>query len=59
MRSRNHPDTTRYNYVLAAAQLARYLKEHSPDVDSHAFAGLPARMMPLDELRKILLAGHR
>ncbi|MFC7248191.1 tyrosine-type recombinase/integrase [Catellatospora aurea] len=41
MRSRNHPDTTRYNYVLAAAQLARYLKEHSPDFDSDAAADDP------------------
>ncbi|MFC7761169.1 tyrosine-type recombinase/integrase [Catellatospora bangladeshensis] len=41
MRSRNHPDTTRYNYVLAAAQLARYLKEHAPDFDSDAAADDP------------------
>jgi site-specific recombinase XerD len=41
MRARNHPDTTRYNYVLAAAQLARYLKEHSPDFESDAAADDP------------------
>ncbi|MEV0458959.1 phage integrase N-terminal SAM-like domain-containing protein [Catellatospora methionotrophica] len=41
MRSRNHPDTTRYNYELAAAQLARYQKEHSPDIDSDAAADDP------------------
>lgn len=27
LRSVNHPETTRYNYVLAAAQLARYLAD--------------------------------
>lgn len=31
LRSGNHPETTRYNYLLAAAQLARYLGEYSPD----------------------------
>src|SRR5215218_4393957 len=44
MRSRNHPDTTRYNFVLAAAQLARYLKVHSPDYESDAAAGDPAQV---------------
>ncbi|GAA1422545.1 tyrosine-type recombinase/integrase [Catellatospora coxensis] len=44
MRSRNHPDTTRYNYVLAAAQLARYLKEHSPDFESDAAADDPTQV---------------
>jgi hypothetical protein len=36
MRSRNHPETTRYNYLLAAAQLARYLQEHSPGRQAHS-----------------------
>jgi site-specific recombinase XerD len=44
MRSRNHPDTTRYNYVLAAAQLARYLREHSPDFESDAAADDPTQV---------------
>jgi integrase/recombinase XerC len=34
LRAANHPETTRYNYLLAAAQLARYLDEHSPDPDA-------------------------
>ncbi|MGC4863410.1 tyrosine-type recombinase/integrase [Micromonospora sp. DT41] len=34
LRAGNYPETTRYNYLLAAAQLARYLAEHSPDPDA-------------------------
>jgi integrase/recombinase XerC len=34
LRSGNYPETTRYNYLLAAAQLGRYLGEHSPDPDA-------------------------
>jgi integrase/recombinase XerC len=34
LRSGNYPETTRYNYLLAAAQLARYLGEYSPDPDA-------------------------
>ncbi|WP_229075026.1 tyrosine-type recombinase/integrase [Actinoplanes sp. DH11] len=34
LRAGNHPETTRYNYLLAAAQLARYLGEESPDPDA-------------------------
>ncbi|MEU7875164.1 hypothetical protein [Dactylosporangium sp. NPDC049140] len=30
LRAGNYPETTRYNYLLAAAQLARYLAEYSP-----------------------------
>src|SRR6266487_5755237 len=30
LRSANHPETTRYNYLLAAVQLSRYLGEYSP-----------------------------
>ncbi len=29
-RAGNYPETTRYNYLLAAAQLGQYLDEHSP-----------------------------
>ncbi|MET8040658.1 tyrosine-type recombinase/integrase [Micromonospora sp. NPDC005215] len=36
LRAGNYPETTRYNYLLAAAQLARYLAEHSPDPDPEA-----------------------
>ncbi|GAA0526961.1 tyrosine recombinase XerC [Paractinoplanes ferrugineus] len=31
MRAGNHPETTRYNYVLAASQLAAYLGEGMPE----------------------------
>jgi hypothetical protein len=34
LRSGNYPETTRYNYLLAAAQLAEYLAECSPDPDA-------------------------
>ncbi|WP_233584025.1 hypothetical protein [Micromonospora sp. CV4] len=34
LRAGNYPETTRYNYLLAAGQLARYLAEHSPDPDA-------------------------
>jgi integrase/recombinase XerC len=39
LRSGNYPETTRYNYLLAAAQLGRYLGEYSPDPDADAAAG--------------------
>lgn len=41
LRSGNYPQTTRCNYLLAAAQLGRYLGEHSPDPDADAAAGDP------------------
>lgn len=41
LRSANHPETTRYNYLLAAAQLARYLEEYSPDPDADEAAEDP------------------
>jgi site-specific recombinase XerD len=41
LRAGNYPATTRYNYLLAAAQLGRYLAEHSPDSDSDAAADNP------------------
>jgi hypothetical protein len=37
----NYPETTRYNYLLASSQLARYLAEQSPDPDADAAAGDP------------------
>jgi integrase/recombinase XerC len=31
LRAGNHPETTRYNYVLATSQLAAYLGEGIPE----------------------------
>jgi integrase/recombinase XerC len=42
LRSGNYPATTRYNYLLAAAQLGRYLAEHSPDPDADAAGADPS-----------------
>jgi site-specific recombinase XerD len=42
LRSGNFPETTRYNYLLAAAQLGRYLAEYSPDPDADDAAADPA-----------------
>ena len=42
LRSGNYPETTRYNYLLAAAQLGRYLAEYSPDPDADDAAADPA-----------------
>jgi integrase/recombinase XerC len=36
LRAGNYPETTRYIYLLAAGQLARYLREHSPDPEAAA-----------------------
>jgi integrase/recombinase XerC len=44
LRSGNYPETTRYNYLLAAAQLARYLGEYSPDPEADAAAENPAEV---------------
>ena len=41
LRSANYPETTRYNYLLAGAQLARYLGEYSPDPDADDAADDP------------------
>ncbi len=41
LRAANYPATTRYNYILAAAQLGRYLAEHSPDSDADTAAADP------------------
>src|SRR3954449_1795935 len=34
LRAGNYPETTRYNYLLAAAQLARYLAERTGELDA-------------------------
>ena len=39
LRAANHPETTRYNYLLAAAQLARYLADHP----NRTYDGRPRR----------------
>ena len=44
LRAGNYPETTRYNYLLAAAQLARYLEEYSPDPDADTAADDPAEV---------------
>jgi len=44
LRAGNYPDTTRYNYLLAATQLGRYLAEHSPDPDAPDAAADPAEV---------------
>jgi site-specific recombinase XerD len=41
LRSAGHPETTRYNYLLAATQLARFLGEFSPDPDADEAAQDP------------------
>ena len=44
LRAGNYPETTRYNYLLAAAQLARYLAEYAPDPDADAAADDPCEV---------------
>ncbi|GAA3948425.1 tyrosine-type recombinase/integrase [Actinoplanes auranticolor] len=44
LRAANHPQTTRYNYLLAAAQLGRYLREYSPDPEAVTAADDPTRV---------------
>jgi hypothetical protein len=44
LRAGNHPETTRYNYLLAAAQLGRYLADYSHDPDAEAAADDPAEV---------------
>lgn len=44
LRSANRPETTRYNYLLGASQLARYLAEYSPDPDADAAAQDPTEV---------------
>ncbi|GAA4718797.1 phage integrase N-terminal SAM-like domain-containing protein [Phytohabitans rumicis] len=41
LRAGNYPATTRCNYLLAAAQLGRYLAEQSPDPDADTAAADP------------------
>jgi integrase/recombinase XerC len=42
LRAGNYPATTRYNYLLAAAQLGRFLLEQSPDPDADTAAAEPS-----------------
>lgn len=42
LRSGNYPETTRYNYLLAACQLARYLAQSAGEPDSGKAAEDPA-----------------
>ena len=44
LRVATHPETTRYNYLLAAAQLGRYLAEYSPDPEAVAAAEDPTEV---------------
>jgi integrase-like protein len=44
LRVGNYPEMTRYIYVLAAAQLARYLGEYSPDPEAVAAAEDPVEV---------------
>lgn len=44
LRAGNYPETTRYNYVLAATQLAKYLAVHQPDGDALTAAEDPGRV---------------
>ena len=44
LRSGDYPETTRYNYLLAASQLAAYLGEYSPDPEADAAAEDPVEV---------------
>jgi site-specific recombinase XerD len=44
LRSRNYPKTTRYNYLLAASQLAHYLAANIPSLDAEAAAEDPTEV---------------
>ncbi len=44
LRAGNRPATTRYNYLLAAAQLGRFLRQASPDPDAPAAAQCPSEV---------------
>jgi cell wall-associated NlpC family hydrolase len=49
LHSGNYPETTRHNYLLAAAQLARYLADHSPDPEAEQAvqrSAFPGRYAP-------------
>jgi hypothetical protein len=46
LRAGNYPGTTRYNYLLAAAQLGRYVAEHSPRPGRRRRRGRPVRGDP-------------
>jgi site-specific recombinase XerD len=44
LRAGNYPETTRYNYALAAAQLARYLVDNSDDLEASDAADDPTEV---------------
>ncbi|MFC4464009.1 tyrosine-type recombinase/integrase [Streptomyces xiangluensis] len=44
LRSGNYPETTRYNYLLAASQLARYLGEHLEEIGARGTAPDPTEV---------------
>ncbi|MFF7655789.1 phage integrase N-terminal SAM-like domain-containing protein [Streptomyces sp. NPDC007983] len=45
LRAGNYPETTRYNYLLAAAQVARYLNENAtPDLEAEDAAEDPTEV---------------
>jgi site-specific recombinase XerD len=44
LRAANYPETTRYNYLLAAAQLARYLVENADEIDAADAADDPTEV---------------
>jgi integrase/recombinase XerC len=45
LRSGNYPNTTRYNYLLAVAQLGRYLVEHARHLEVGEAARTPTRVV--------------
>jgi hypothetical protein len=49
----NRPETTRYTYLLAAGQLARYLAEYSPDPEADAAADDPTEVTRADAVRQV------
>jgi site-specific recombinase XerD len=44
LRAGNYPQTTRYNYLLAAAQLARYIADEAGTVDGMDAAATPTKV---------------
>ncbi|WP_438452939.1 hypothetical protein [Streptomyces asiaticus] len=55
LRAGNYPQTTRYTYLLAAAQLARYLNENAtPDLEAEDAAEDPEEIdrSPMERVRQ-------
>jgi integrase/recombinase XerC len=48
LRAGNYPQTTCYNYILAAVQLARYLDDHSSELDTSLAANDPVEVCKSD-----------